>query len=742
MNQFDPIKQLRAAERRAARPPEQRKRARITEAFFGRFAGLPLRERQARSLAYALLHTPVRTGGGPYLAGQLYTEYCGDLGGSDFDPRWRDFDCNYVAEQRARREIPGLAELTGADRDGKNPSWVTYASCAPGHVGWRYEWILESGVTGLLRRIRRSYRKADAEGREFLEGCRILLEAMLAWNDLHAKKLEKALRSCRTEVRRRELRAKLALVRRVPRYGARTFHEALQAFHFSYLATMFENPYGGNGPGRLDYFLWPYLERDLAAGRETVESATEKVAELFLRMHERNYCKDMGIETIMVAGSRPDGSSAFNPLSEIMVRVIMKLAVTTPHVYIRIPENPPPALLELAAEYLKDGHNMAQILSDRSIVPALVRGGVAPEDAAMYMCGGCMELSPQGMNCDLLFTGFFNVPKILELTLNGGICLNTGCRMLSGYRRTLEEFDSFEELYGAFLGNLKTTLGFTFRCMDLFSEEAARLRPAFLLSAQVSDCIERARNLNDGGARYNDYGSTPIGLPDAADSLYALKHAVFENGIAGKAGLLAALQSNFASDELLRLRLLELPKFGQGDPEADGMAARLFRDVCAIYDGFSNRFGGKVKPMLMSFVFSPIAGNALGASANGHKAGVPVAQGMTPHSSSMTRGIGTAMQSANRLDLGAAPGGVASMWDLSGGLTRLDVLQGLLRSFIATGGQIFQGNTTSVKELRAARRDPESYRHLIVRVGGFSAKFTALDPQLQDEIINRHRHCV
>ena len=565
---------------------------------------------------------------------------------------------------------------------------------------------------------------------------------MLAWNDLHAKKLEKALRSCRTEVRRRELRAKLALVRRVPRYGARTFHEALQAFHFSYLATMFENPYGGNGPGRLDYFLWPYLERDLAAGRETVESATEKVAELFLRMHERNYCKDMGIETIMVAGSRPDGSSAFNPLSEIMVRVIMKLAVTTPHVYIRIPENPPPALLELAAEYLKDGHNMAQILSDRSIVPALVRGGVAPEDAAMYMCGGCMELSPQGMNCDLLFTGFFNVPKILELTLNGGICLNTGCRMLSGYRRTLEEFDSFEELYGAFLGNLKTTLGFTFRCMDLFSEEAARLRPAFLLSAQVSDCIERARNLNDGGARYNDYGSTPIGLPDAADSLYALKHAVFENGIAGKAGLLAALQSNFASDELLRLRLLELPKFGQGDPEADGMAARLFRDVCAIYDGFSNRFGGKVKPMLMSFVFSPIAGNALGASANGHKAGVPVAQGMTPHSSSMTRGIGTAMQSANRLDLGAAPGGVASMWDLSGGLTRLDVLQGLLRSFIATGGQIFQGNTTSVEELRAARRDPESYRHLIVRVGGFSAKFTALDPQLQDEIINRHRHCV
>ena len=740
MRRFDPIQQLRAAERRAARPRRLLKRNRITGAFFKRYAGLPLPERQARSLAYALEHAPVQIGNGPFLVGQTYTEYCGDLGGSDFDPRWREFDCNYVAERRARAEIPGLAELTGVDRDGKNPSWVTYASCAPGHVGWHYEWILESGVKGLLEQIRKAYRSADARGREFLDGCRIMLEATLAWNDRHAAKLEKALLNCRTESRRRELRAKLALVRRVPRLPARTFHEALQAFHFSYLATMFENPYGGNGPGRLDYFLWPYLERDLAAGRESIESATEKVAELFIRMHERNFCRDMGIETIMVAGSFPDGSSAFNPLSEIMVRVIMKLAITTPHVYIRIPENPPPRLIELAAEYLKDGHNLAQILSDEAIIPAMVRGGVAPEDAVMYMCGGCMELSPQGMNCDHLFTGFFNVPKILELTLNGGICLNTGSRMLPEYCRTLEDFDSFEELYRTFLDNLEHTLGLTFRCMDIFSEEAARLRPAYLLSAQVSDCIEQARNLNDGGARYHDYGSTPIGLPDTADSLYVLKHAVFGEGNIGKSELLSALRNDFETSESLRLRLLKLPKFGQGNAEADAIADRLFRDVCAIYGRRRNRFGGRIKSMLMSFVFSPIAGNALGASPNGHRAGVPVAQGMTPHSSSMTSGIGTAMQSANGISIGAASGGVASMWDLSGGLTRLDVLEGVLRSFIATGGQIFQGNTTSVEELRAARKDPELYRHLIVRVGGFSAKFTALDPQLQEEIINRHRH--
>lgn len=195
--------------------------------------------------------------------------------------------------------------------------------------------------------------------------------------------------------------------------------------------------------------------------------------------------------------------------------------------------------------------------------------------------------------------------------------------MLSGYRRTLEEFNSFEELYGAFLGNLKTTLGFTFRCMDLFSEEAARLRPAFLLSAQVSDCIERARNLNDGGARYNDYGSTPIGLPDAADSLYALKHAVFENGIAGKAGLLAALQNNFASDELLRLRLLELPKFRQGDPEADGMAAGCSATSAPFTTVFQPlRRQGQADADELRFQ-PDSAGNALGASANGHKAWRP-----------------------------------------------------------------------------------------------------------------------
>ncbi len=449
----------------------------------------------------------------------------------------------------------------------------------------------------------------------------------------------------------------------------------------------------------------------------------------------------MGIETVMVGGTHPDGSSSFNPLSDLIVRTIMGLGIQTPHVYLRLSDHPAPEELELAADYLKNGHNMAQILSDKAIVRAMTRNPKMTEaDARMYMCGGCMEISPQGLNGDLLFTGFFNVPKILELVMNGGVCLNTGKKQLPHVERTLADYPDFESFYLAFAAELERALEATFRCMDIFSEEFARLRPSFLLSSQVGDCIERGRNLNDGGARYGDYGSTPLGIPDTADSLLALKLAVYDRRTVMPERLLAALRSNFSGEEALRLELLSLPKYGQRNAEADRLADRVLRTVCDIYDSRRNRFGDRVKPMIMSFTFSPIAGNALGATAAGHKAGTPVAQGLTPHSTSMSHGITSAIGSANSLALELVSGGVTTMWDLDESIAEVGVIQTLLKAFWAGGGQIFQGNTTSAGELRQAMVEPEKFRHLIVRVGGFSAKFVDLSPELQREIANRFRH--
>jgi formate C-acetyltransferase len=591
-----------------------------------------------------------------------------------------------------------------------------------------------------LARIDDAWDRVDDAGREFLTGMRICLDGMLAWNERHVAALEEALAGSNDSDERTALETKLAVCRRVPRHGARSFREAVQSFHFSYLATIFENPHGGNGPGRLDYFLWPYLQRDLAEGVETLDSARELVDELFVRFHERmRFTVDGHVETIVVAGSHPDGRSAMNPLARIMVESIAALGISHPSVYIRLPEEPDEDALQLAADDLVNGGNRAQVISDRAVVRALVRAGIPEADARMYMCGGCMEISPMAMNSDLLFASFFNVPKVLELVLTGGECLNTGTRMLD-LPQDLTGFADFEDLYAAFERELQRILTLTFERMDIASEEWARNRPRFLVSSQVDDCIARGRGILDGGARYEDYGSTPLGIPNAGDALYAIQQVVFGEGSATAAELLAALRADFAGHEALHRRLLAVPKFGQGHEAADAMTNRVTRSVCAAYEGYTNRHGGRVKPMIMTFRMAAVTGRALGASPDGRRAREPIAQGLTPQSRAMTKGLSTAILSANSLDLDRFSGGAATMWDLDPSLAKVEYVKQVLAAFAATGGQMFQGNMTDVDELRKAQEDPEAFQNLLVRVGGFSARFVALSKGEQDDVIGRYRH--
>jgi formate C-acetyltransferase len=539
------------------------------------------------------------------------------------------------------------------------------------------------------------------------------------------------------------LKKRIAICERVPESGARNFREALQAFHFSYLCTIFENPNGGNGPGRLDYFLWPYLEKDLARGTETLQSARELIDELFIRFHERHAFRgDGSVETIVVAGCDLDGKCAFNPLSRIMVESIAALKLSHPAVYIRMPDDAPEELLELAAHDVCEGGNRAQIVIDGAAIKAMTRDGHIPErDARMYMCGGCMELSPQGMNGDLLFTHFFNVLKTFEYVLTGGVCLLSGERKLPRLSKSLPDFQSFEELYAAFEEELRRELELCFACMDISSEAFEKFRPRFLLSSQTEDCAARGRVINAGGARYEDFGSTPLGIPNVADSFFAIKKAVFEKRSVEPERLLAALKSDFAEDEPLRALLEALPKYGQGDQEADAMAARVARSVCAIYEARTNRLGGKVKPMIMTFMMAPVIGAAAGASPDGRHAKRPVAQGVMPQNAALRRGgLSTAMRSANALNPGLFSGGASAMWDLDSQLAKPQLVKAIIKTFMASGGQMFQGNVCDAATLKDAQARPESYESLLVRIGGYSGRFTALDRALQGEIIERHRH--
>jgi trans-4-hydroxy-L-proline dehydratase len=608
-------------------------------------------------------------------------------------------------------------------------------------VAWNYDQVLAQGIEGLIRRHREAWeRSGDARAREYYGAVIVCLEGVLAWNRRHVEALREQLAAADTGEKRALTAENLAVMERVPALPARTFREAVQSFYFQWLCVMYDSPWGGNSPGRLDYFLWPYLQAEYESGALSHQDAAELVAELFIKMDERVHLADGHVNTIVVGGVRPDGGDAVNPLTYIMLDVFEQLDLTHPAVYTRLSAVNPPEYIERCVDTLLKGRNRAQILADEPILAAMTRGGrMRREDAAMYVCGGCMELNPHGMNSDLLFAFTYNVPKALELLITGGRCLVTGRPRLR-LERTLADYPDFESFYAAFEAEVRRHLTAKFRELDLCSEEWARWRPNFLLSSMIADCLERGRSQQDGGARYPDYGGTPLGIQNAADSLQALKTAVFDERFCTAGELTAALTADFQGWASLQARLKAVPKYGCGDAAADAMMRRVLASVCAAFDSYTNRHGGRVKPIIFTFVWAPEMGRALGASPDGRRAGAPIAHGVTPQAAGMTEGLTAAIGSLAALDLDLVSGGASTMWDLDPAWISPELLTAIVRTFVRRGGQIFQGNMTSVEDLRRALEAPESYPNLIVRVGGFSARFAGLGKDCQREIIERYRH--
>ena len=676
-------------------------------------------------MAYALETEPVYTFEDELLVGMLYqTPRRWEPPSEEHASRWKDVDAGtHIARRQGEMADPFVG-----------------GGGAHGHIGWRWDWLLTKGVEGHISDLEMRLSQAtEDEARQLFEGAIILWQGVLNWNDRHIDALrEEAGRVSGAEAIRIE--KLIDICTRVPRNPPRSFHEAVQFFHFQHLAVMFENPFGGNGPGRVDYWLWPYLESDLREGVISLEVAKELIDELWIRFHERLQNGDGWVEAVVPGGIHPDGSCSVNPLSYIMVESIIDLGSQThPVVYPRVCGQCPPDFIDLMARYLLEGENRAQIYNDDACLPAIVNGGVAAEDAAMYMAGGCMEISPQGMNCDLNFARTHNIAKVLELVLNGGIDLLSGERRIPG-DLDLSTYATFEELYSAFEAELARQFDVMVHSLDIASECYAEYRPCYLLSSLMNDCLERGLEQQAGGSRYHDYGFAPLGITSAADSLNGIRQAVFEQRFVSGGEMLEALREDFDGWEVLRARLRRLPMFGVEDREADHMTQRVLRSVCTLATARRTRFDGRLKPMVFNFVWTPGASAELGARGDGSRAGEAIGHGVTPLGRAMKEGITTAINSSTSLPLECVTGGATTMWDMDDHWINRDRMKAILVTFLERGGMIFQGNTTSVDELEDAMRNPDQHVNLIVRVGGFSARFASLGADLQREIIARRRH--
>jgi len=678
---------------------------------------LPLWEKIARSMAYAIENQDVYVCDGDTIGGRVY--YLKSKKVETPDP---DFDYLAPGWKKFVQEYPDAREMQENQLIG---------GTAVGHITWFFDRILSLGVSGMKRRFEEALSRArDEEAEQFYKGVLILLDALQAFNDKHIEAYRAA--------GNYELADRMA---KVPRHPAETFREAVQAFFMQHIVVMKENPFGGNGPGRLDYYLWPYLQRDLQAGRCTMEEAKEIIDELFLRIDERLVTADGHVEAIVVGGTHANGASAVNPLTYIMVESIMDLDITHPSIYVRLPENPPEELVNLSARYMMSGRNRAQILYDPAVIGALVERGTFYRDAVEYACGGCMEVGVQGMTSDYLYIGFHNTAKMLELMITGGVCLKTGKKLNSFHAdKSLAGYEDFETFYRDFIAEAKRLTWIYLREQDIYSEVAQERRPSYLISSMIDDCLERGRNMHGGGARYHDYGGTHLAMPNVADGLYAIKKAVFDEKICTAEEMIAALKANFAGYELLQARLKKIPKYGQDMEGPDEMARRVAEDFSDMYLSYTNRWGGKGKPVILTFVYSPIAASVLGATADGRPMGSGIAHGVTPQCCAMTKGITAAINSAGKMPFEKFAGGASTMWDFDSAWATESIVESVIRVFIQKGGQIFQGNTTPLEELLDALEHPEDHSQLIVQVGGYSARFVTLSRELQEDIINRLRH--
>lgn len=684
---------------------------------------LPHYKKLALSMAYAIKNQDVWCYDYDNLGGRIF--YNNEKEVEEFSS---DLDYVTMALTNLKQDIPSFDELVDYElisclTNGKD-LWCN------GHISWNYDYILKYGVVGLKNKYLNALSNPkDDKAKEFYEGVVILLDSMLEFNDKHILEYEK--------LGNNELARRMSIV---PRYPAKSFIEAVQSFYMQHIVVMRENPFGGNSPGRLDYYLWPYLKNDLESNIITMAEAKEIIDELFLRIDERLYNYDNWTEAIVVGGSKSDGKSAVNPLTYLMVESIMDLNIIHPAVYIRVPKDYDDNLINLCSRYLRCGNNRAQLLNDEAIIKSLIKSGIALDDAYNYACGGCMEIGIQGKCADFLYGGFQNIPKILELMITGGYSLHNKKKLDFFTGSGLVNYKSFDDFYHDFIDVVKKYVGYSLLELETYSKLAEVNRPSYLLSSMIDSCFERGRNLNAGGAKYKLYGSTPMGLPNVIDSLYAIKYAVFDKKICSACELVDAMHNNYIGYDDLKYKLKSILKYGMDNDAVDSFASMVMADIADIYCEYNAKDGGRGMPVVLTFIHGPAASSILGASASGMRSCSSVAQGITPLSYAMKHGITAAINSCSKMPFDKFFGGASTMWDLEPMFANSHLLNVIVKSFIDKGLQIFQGNMTSVDELLKALDNPEEYPNLFVRVGGYSARFINLNKDLQYEIINRYRH--
>jgi pyruvate formate-lyase/glycerol dehydratase family glycyl radical enzyme len=631
---------------------------------------------------------------------------------------------------------------------------------APGHTVLDDK-IYRKGMLDFIADIERSLDALDYLGdpgayakSEELRAMRICAQALIRFAERHAEKASALAIVEPDPVRCAELERIAEVCTRVPAQRPRDFWEALQYYWFVHLGVTTElNTWDAFDPGRLDQHLYPFYRLGLEEGTLSKERAEELLQCFWIKFNNQPAPPKVGVTAaesgtytdfaqINTGGLRTDGSDGVNAVTFLILDVIEEMRLLQPSSSCQISKKNPDSFVKRAARIIRTGYGQPSLFNADAIVQELLRQGKSLEDARASGSSGCVEVGAFGKE-NYNLTGYFNLPKVLEITLNGGVDPRTG-RLIGPETGDPARFTSFEELFAAFKHQLRHFVDIKVRGNNVIERLYATYMPAPFLSLLIDDCISRGKDYHDGGARYNSSYIQGVGLGSITDALTAIKFHVFDHETLSMAQLRAALVGDFAGQERLRQMLLnKTPKYGNDDDYADEVMRSVFEAYIEAVDGRPNTKGGDYHINLLPTTVHVYFGSVVGAAPDGRHAGTPLSEGISPVQGADRRGPTAVLRSAAKMDH-LRTGGTLLNQKFTPALlqddTGLDSLVKLVRTYFKLDGHHVQFNVVDANTLRAAQAHPDDYRDLIVRVAGYSDYFCDLSLALQEEIIARTEH--
>lgn len=643
-----------------------------------------------------------------------------------------------------------------------------------------------------------SFGDADYATRSrFLEAVIMSCHAVILYANRYAELAEQMAKQCSDPVRKAELLTIAANCSRVPAKGATSFHEACQSFWFVQQLLQMESSGHSISPGRFDQYMYPYYKADIDAGKITREQAQELIDCIWVKLNDLNKCRDAEsakgfagyslFQNLIVGGQNEQGQDVTNDLSFMCIEASFHVFLPMPSLSIRVWNGSPYDLLIRAAELTRTGIGLPAYYNDEVIIPSLMSRGATLEEARNYNIIGCVEPQVPGKTMGWHDAAFYNMCRPMELVFSSGIDCG---EQIGPKTQPVETMQTYEEFVEAYKTQMNYFIELLVNADNAIDQAHTERMPLPYLASMVDDCIKRGKTCEEGGCVYNFTGPQGFGIANVADALYAIKKLVFEEKKVSMADYKKALMFNYgqevsplvvaqvagnvarklaengvqpttdmvakASQEIIRnsvtaedkkkfeqlLEMIEeVDKFGNDEEEVDLIAREAAYTYTKPLLQYKNPRGGLFQAGLYPVSANVPLGAQTGATPDGRLAGTPMADGVSPSAGKDKNGPTAAANSVSRLDHGIASNGTLYNQKFHpsalSGEAGLDNFVNLIRSYFDRKGSHVQFNVVSRETLLDAQKHPENYKHLVVRVAGYSALFTTLSKSLQDDIIRR-----